>query len=322
MSREFIGKTALISGLFIVVVNQPLLGLLPAVYAAPANVDLAQPAKSDGITIGAKIKNRIEPPFKITGSFSRRLQAYIGVTGAAEFITDLVIYLTLKKLFGGKIKVRVKTFSFTDLWYLKVKSATVSLKGSHYKDIPLGVMEVESQTPFWFTWKHRRLEVMHPALFSFRMQINERELDQMLHSPFATNSLRALRLDLASFGPGLGEQRLQMHEPEVTLNDDLIMVKARLATQEADPSTFVFMTITGKPKLHGNDRLYLEEVKIDSPDITEPEKFSKFVENLINPLINLNRFDKPDFALRLDEIAIKSKTVTVAGRVILGPRRL
>jgi len=121
-------------------------------------------------------------------------------------------------------------------------------------------------------------------------------------------------------GSNQNEQKIQMHEPQVTLEDDLIMVKARLATQGSDPSTAVLMTISGKPKLHDNDRIFLEEVKIESTDITEPEKFSKFVENLINPLINLHRFDKANFALRLDDISVKSKSVSVIGRVILGPR--
>jgi len=72
--------------------------------------------------------------------------------------------------------------------------------------------------------------------------------------------------------------------------------------------------------LHGNEHLFLEEVKINSADISEPEKFSKFVENLINPLINLHRFDKPNFALRLDEVSVKTKSVAVTGRILLGPR--
>ncbi len=97
----------------------------------------------------------------------------------------------------------------------KSKKAKISLIGSHYKDIPLGKVEVESLTPFWFVFKHRRLEVKNPSLFSFKMSVNENELDRILHSSKATNSLKALRLDLASIGAGMGEQRLQMHEPQV-----------------------------------------------------------------------------------------------------------
>ncbi len=294
---------------------------MPNKTNSEVRVEIKAPTLKNGnaVPIGEKIKIHIEPSFKIAGSYSRLFQKYSGATSASEFVTDILLYLTLKKIFGGRVKVRVKTFSFTDLWHLKVKKTIVSLRKSHYKDIPLSKVDIESQTPFWFTLKHHCLEVMHPALFSFKMQVSEQDLDKMLHNPTVTNSLRALRLDLASLGPSLGEQRLQMHEPEVTLQDGLIKVKLNLSTQGADPSTYVYMTVSGQPKLHGADKLYLENVVIDSPDITEPEKFSKFVENLINPLINFNRFDKPNFALRLDEITVKSKTVSVTGRVLLGP---
>jgi hypothetical protein len=272
-----------------------------------------------GITGSVKKKARMEPPFKITGSFNRRIQEYSGVTASSEFLTNIILHTTLKKLFGGKIKIRVKTYSLTDLWHLKVKRARISLSGSHYKDIPLGKVEIESQTPFWFVFAHRRLEVKNPSLFNFKMTINEKELDQILHSSKATNSLKALRLDLSSMGTGMDEQRIQMREPEVNIDDGRIMVRAKLATQDADPATSVLMTISGAPKLHENDKIFLEEIKIDSTDITDPEKFSKFVEALINPLINLHRFDKANFAIRLDDISVKSKALSVTGRLLLGP---
>ncbi len=323
MCKEGFLKTALISRQFVLLICLIVcvtFQVLP-LYAS----DLpSEPGSSSEVQTGAnvavKIKSPIEPPFKITGSLSRRLQQYSGLTASSEFITNLLLHYTLQKLFGGRIKIRIKTYSFTDLWYLKVKKATINMKGSHYKDIPLGTVEVESLTPFWFVFKHGRLDVKNPSLFAFKMSVSESELDQILHSSKATNSLKALRLDLANIGPGAGEQRIQMHEPQVMLNDGSIMVKARLATQGGDPSTAVFMTISGKPRLQDNDRIFLEEVKIDSEDITDPEKFSKFVENLINPLINLHRFDKPYFAIRLDEMTVKSKSVSVVGRLIIGPR--
>jgi hypothetical protein len=166
----------------------------------------------------------------------------------------------------------------------------------------------------------KRLSVQQPVLLSFTSQVSEHELDEMLHHEKVIDSLRALRLDLATLGPGLGEQRLQMHEPNVTLGDNLIVVKANVATQGADPSTFVPLTISGQPKLYDNERICLEQVSVESPDITDPQKFSKFLEHLINPLLSLHRFDRANFALRLDEMSVKSKNMFVRGRILIGPR--
>lgn len=288
--------------------------LAPAVLPVPPEKNLDADLKEL-----SKFKERIEPSFKIAGSLSRRFQAYSGITGGSEILTDLILHHTLQRIFGGKIKVKVRTYSFTDLWHLKVKKAKISLTGSHYKDIPLGKVEVESVTPFWFGLKHRHLQVKNLSLFKFKMTVSEKEFDQLLHSPKATNSLKALRLDLTSIGPGMGEQKIQMQEPQVNIDNQAIMLKAKFATPGADPSTAVFMTIYGEPKLHGDNLVFLENIKIDSPDISEPEKFSKFVENLINPLIRLSRFDKTNFALRLDDISIKSKSLSVSGRIVVGP---
>lgn len=262
------------------------------------------------------------PSFKIAGLSSRLLQKCTGLTYVSEISTDYLAQRILKKKFGGKIRVKVRTYSFTDLIHLKIRVASVRMIGSHYKDIPLGKIEIETRTPFWLLLgRHKHASVQHPGLLSFKMQVSDRELDQILHSERVTNSLRLLKLDLSSVGPGLDEQKLQMHEPQVTLADDLIVVKGILATPGADQSTAVPLTISGQPKLDGDSRILLEDVNVESPDITEPRKFSKFVEHLINPLINLHRFDRPHFAIRLDEISVKKEGVSISGRIILAPEQ-
>src|ERR1700722_2949472 len=188
------------------------------------------------------------PSFKITGAFSRILQKCTGVTYISEVTTDYVAQRILKKKFGGKVKVTVKTYSFTDLLHLKVRIATVRMEGSHYKNIPLGKVEIESRTPFWLgLGPHKRPSLQQSALLSFKMQVSDKELDQILHSERVTSALRLLKLDLSSIGPGLDEQKLQMHEPELTLDNDLIVLKAVVATSNADPSTGSPLTVSGEP---------------------------------------------------------------------------
>ena len=281
-------------------------------------VGSGEPKTSD-TTIGVETKVIGAPPFKISGSISRHLQQLTGLTFLSEAVSGQLAKSILKRKFGGKIKVKIKAYSCTDLIHLKVKSLKVTGTDCHYKDVPLGKVQIESLTPFWLVLKKKKIILEQPICLGFKMLIGERELDQLLHCGRVTNSLKGLRLDLTSLSPGLDEQSLQMHEPEVSLVDDLVVVKTNLTTQGADPSTAVSMTVSGQPTLHGDNCIFLEQIKVDSPDITEPEKFSKFVETLINPLINLHHFDRTNFAMRLNEISIKSKKLSVSGRVIMGP---
>src|ERR1700722_7646499 len=69
------------------------------------------------------------PTFKITGKFSCMLQKCTGITYVSEITTDYLAQRILKKKFGGKIKVTVKTYSFTDLLHLKIRVASVRMIG-------------------------------------------------------------------------------------------------------------------------------------------------------------------------------------------------
>jgi len=297
---------------------------LPAVQV-PSNTLPIIPIDACTKKITGKAKKKAHyvyprPNFAITGKFNRIFQKCTGITYISEVTTDFVAQKILKRKFGGKVKVIVKTYSFTDLIHLKVRIATVRMTGSHYKEIPLGKIEIQSRTPFWLgLGEHKRPSLQEVALLSFKTEYSDKELDQILHSERVTNAMRFLKLDLSSLGPGLDEQKLQMHEPELRLDDGSIILKTTVATPNADPSTGSTITVSGKPQLRGDDLVYLEEVKVESPDIEEPERFSKFVENLINPLINLKRFDKYNFAMRLDEVSVKPHRLSISGRIILGP---
>jgi hypothetical protein len=271
------------------------LPILPAVQPLPnavSNTSIDASAKK----ISGKAKKKVHyiyprPTFAITGKFNRIFQKCTGITYISEVTTDYVAQKILKRKFGGKVKVTVKTYSFTDLIHLKVRVATVRMTGAHYKEIPLGKIEIQSRTPFWVgLGEHKHPSLQKVALLSFKTEYSDKELGQILHSEQVTNALRFLKLDLSSLGPGLDEQKLQMHEPELRLDDGSIILKTTVATPNADPSTGSAITVSGNPQLRGDDLVYLEKVKVESPDIEDPERFSKFVENLINPLINLKQF--------------------------------
>ena len=60
--------------------------------------------------------------------------------------------------------------------------------------------------------------------------------------------------------------------------------------------------------------------KVESSDIIEPEKFSEFAEELLNPLIDLKRMDRKDHAFRLSSLDVGEKGLTGEGKLILAPK--
>jgi hypothetical protein len=146
--------------------------------------------------------------------------------------------------------------------------------------------------------------------------LTQEEISTALKSERVSKSLRGLNLDL----PGLGAQQLQVVNPEVDFVEDNVCIKALLKAEGADDSTGVPLKITGKLQLKGDDRVEIADMKVESSDIIEPEKFSEFAEELLNPLIDLKRMDRKDHAFRLSSLDVGEKGLTGEGKLILAPK--
>jgi hypothetical protein len=251
-------------------------------------------------------------------SFSRGLQRATGITTVSQFVAGQVVQRVLQKKLGGHIKVKVRTWSLTDLLSGKIKSLEIKLKSSQYKDVPMGKIVISSDTPVWLRYRREnndRAGLRTPILLRMKAHLTQDNVSDALAVGRVASSLRALKLDL----PGLGEQQLQVLDPKVTMAEKLITVKATLVTAGAARDTGVDLTVTGKPELKGDDRIVLTNMAVECPDIIEPQKFASFVEELINPLVNFHRFDRRNFALRLDSLTLADGGLDAQGRILVAP---
>jgi hypothetical protein len=258
-------------------------------------------------------------PFPLSSSFSRGVQKVTGVTTVTQFVAGQVAQRVLQKKLGGQVKVKVRTWSLTDLLSGKIKSMEIKLKSSQYKSVPLGKIVISSDTPLWLRYRREnndRAGLRTPILLKMKAHLTQDNVSDALAVQRVASSLRALKLDL----PGLGEQQLQVLDPQVTMAENLITVKATLVTAGASRDTGVDLTVTGKPVLKGDDQIVLSDMAISCPDIVEPQKFARFVEDLLNPLINFHRFDRPNFALRLDSLTLADGGLDANGRILIAPK--
>ncbi len=259
--------------------------------------------------------------FPLSSKVSRTVQRVTGINFLTGIVTSEVAKVVLERKLGGKVKVKVSTYSLTDLVAGKIKSVRIKTDGSTaIGKIPLGPVLISSNNPIWLNYrlhKGRKPGLNLPLTMSVRAELDEQHLGDALASETLAKSLRGLKMDL----PGLGEQQLQVLEPHVQLTADAIKLDAILITKGASPDTGVSLQIVAKPVLQGS-KIVLADMQVSSPDIEDPSAFSKFAEELFNPIVDFARFDRADHAFRLTSFELQSGKVIGTGSLLLAPKQL
>lgn len=261
-----------------------------------------------------------EPPFKIGSRVSRTLQTVTGLNLLTEVVASQAARMAIQKRIGGKVKVKVKTFSFTDLLAGKVKAVDVQVLDPKVKGFGAGDIKITSDSPFWYQYRRAKglkTGMQTPVLMSVKAELSEKQIEAALNTPAVANSLRGLKLDL----PGLGDQSLQVLKPKVDIEDERITLAAVLVVQGAAEETGVPVKVSARPRLEGDRKILLTDLKVDSDGIVEPEKFAAFAETLLNPVIDFARLDRRDHAFRLNHFKIEGEEVVGNGKLLLTPRQ-
>lgn len=270
--------------------------------------------------VKAESKSAPQAAFPIGNKISRTIQQVTGINLLTGFIVSHIGQSVLHHKLGGKVKVKIKTYSLTDLLAGKVKSVQVSLQDAKLKGISLGRILISSNNPMWIALpgKGRKAGVKSPVFVAVKAQLSQKDVTEALKSEEVTNQLRGLKLDL----PGLGDQQLQVIKPKVEIVDDAVRIEALLITKGGREDTAVPIIISAKPKLLDDARIVLDDMKVTSPDIQDPEQFAAFMQELFNPLVNFARMDTYEHAFRLASLEVGGKTVASEGKLLLVPRDL
>lgn len=268
-----------------------------------------------------KIAEEAKLPFKIGSSASRAIQKVSGVTMLTQFVVGQVAGMVIHRKLGGKVKVKFRTWSLTDCLAGKIKSVDIRIKQCSYKGTKIGDVQISSATPIWvryFKKAGNKAGLRNPILLSLTGKVTQEDVANALKTEKVASSLRGLKLDL----PGLGEQQLEVLKPIVSMSEDKVKINGTLVTAGASEDTGVPLTISGKLSLKGDDRIVLENMVVDSAEILEPQKFAAFIEQLLNPLVNLQRFDRRNLAVRLNTLQLEEGFVQATGKVLVAPRQV
>ena len=227
--------------------------------------------------------------------------------------------MVLRHELGGKVGVKVKTFSLTDLVAGKIKKVELRLSGSAYRGVPLGSLRLATANPVWVRYRRQqgqRPGLRMPVLLATAGTVRETDISSALKSPLVASNLRMVKLDL----PGLGEQQLQFVDPQVDLEGGLVRIRSTLVTAGAQPDSGVSILIAGKPQLEGDSRIVVSDLQTQSPDIIDPDKFAAFAQDLLNPLIDFSKLDRLDHAFRLQTLKVGDEAVEFSGNLLVAPK--
>lgn len=250
--------------------------------------------------------------FEVAGKTSRAIQKYTGLTWFVERILSATGVLAAKGTIGGHTECKIRTWSFIDALKGKFKSVTVTIKGGSYRGIPLPELKFTNITPLHISKKGK---VLTPVMVSVTGKADEKEISEALRSKEVSSQLNFLRLDL----PGLGDQHLQVINPTVKLEDGQVHITTDLITAGAPPETGISIDIKARPTLKEERFIVLEDTKVDSKDIVEPEQFSRFAEDLLNPLVDFGRMDRKTRAFRMTELKTGNHQLDFKGKLLLAP---
>jgi len=264
-------------------------------------------------------KKEDPPPFPVGNKVSRTVQKVTGINWVTEQVAGRVAGAVIRHKVGGKAKVKVKTYSFTDLMAGKVKSVDVQLAKPRVEGVELGNIHVASKNPVWFSpfkGKNKKRGLNNPVNMSISGDLSQDEVARALASQEITKAIRGFKLDL----PGLGDQELEVLKPQVDIEDKLVKIEGTLVTRGASEDTGVPIKIQATPKLVAQNEVFLDNLKVDSPYIVEPEKFAAFMSDLLNPIVRFSRYDRKTHAFRLFELDVTGDTVKGEGNLLLVPK--
>ncbi len=249
------------------------------------------------------------------------MQKYSGVTWLSSAIASEAATIAVHHKLGGRVKVRVKSYSFTDLLAGKLKSLSIDVKEPKLSGVGLGQVSIASNNPIWYAYrkgKNGERGLKTPVIMLVKASLSQKQIARALENPSVTAKLHGLKLDL----PGLGEQQLEVIKPNVQIEEDLLKLEGTLVTKGGTLESGVPVTIVARPRLVGDSQIVLEQMKVNSPDIVEPEKFADFTAKLLNPVVDFARMDRRDHAFRLDTLKVSGKVGDVegSGRLLLVPR--
>lgn len=227
---------------------------------------------------------------------SYNVQKYVGFNFLVDFFAEAIIKTVIKlKIKAEDVSIDLQTYSGLDFLRKKAKALNIKAHNLFIKDIPISYFELSTKDPIWVkknTEKKNRVVTLLKIVSCIKINIDD--VNKVLNSlPKWQKVLGELELPI----PPFGRTEIKLKDLLIKIDDKgFIQVDSNVvssANQAACPLKLLF---SGNLALVEN-KIVVNDLKSEVKDIftkdSDMEKsFSKFLEELINPIFDFHKYEK------------------------------
>jgi len=232
----------------------------------------------------------------VVNNFLYRIQKYSGFNFLIDFLTEATIKSIVKlKTKTSDVNVDLKLFSGIDLFRKKAKSFTLNAKHLFVSNVPVEVFKLETKGPIYFKKnKKKKYQAALPLTILSDAEIDISDVSRILNTlPKWQKIFSELNLPVPPFGT-----------TKVAINDLSLNIDSKgfvefsgivksLENPESEPIKMLFSgNLIIKEKKLVIDDLQTEIEDIFTKDAEMSKSFSKFFEDLINPVFDFHKYEK------------------------------
>ena len=245
---------------------------------------------------------------KSSGKISVNVQKYLGLNLITDFLSESLVKSAIKiKTQAERINVDLKIYSALDLILKKVKSLNINAEKLLVHDIPIEDIKISVNDPVCFR-KKRVLSVVR-VISSVKVDLSK--VNEVINNlPKWKKIFSRLELPI----PPFGETEISINNISIKIDEngriDAFAEVRSIVNPESEPLELQFtgnLALDGKKLIANNLGTEIKDIFTKDSDIGIA--FSKFLEDLINPIFNFGKYEKNGHTIDTVRLLFESNNI-------------
>lgn len=273
-----------------------------------------------------KVEDILQGDLKVSSGLTYNIQKYSGFNVLVDFIAESLIKAIFKlKTKAKNLNVDLGIYSGWNLIQKKAKSLKIEASELYLKDIPLSQFELTTFGPIYIKKfkvdSKKENRVVFPVPVNLRIKINFEEVNNVINNlPKWQSVLKEVSLPI----PPFGYTEIQISDLKIDVSENgKVHVKAFLKSLAVPDSEVLELQFIGELGIE-NERIIVYNLESEVEDIFTKDSemgraFSKMLEDLINPIFKLNKYEKKGITISKASLFYEERALGLDLNLILMP---